>query len=245
MRSKQIKSISFFLIFLLSCKGGQEIITPCMDYSSPNLLVREMITIQNGDTTSSIYYYDALNRIQRRNDFGEYAFEVIWKYTKDKIYLLRSDSTVQSYFNIDSNGYATTPSIGHYEWEYDDQGYLIKQKEYWSDLGTKNDTYTYLCWNNVEIYSEGTDVSGNKVGGGKTTNYYYQDKVNTVGNENFGIYYFGKQNNCLVKRSEVTFQGNIDTLASYQYEIDSLGRVTEEIKHYGYNETTTRKFIYY
>jgi hypothetical protein len=245
MQTGYRKSIYLLLISLISCKGGQEIVIPCMEYSKPDLLIKEIVIIKNGDTTQSTYYYDGLKSILRRNDDGKYSFTVIWKYTKDTIYLLRQDSSVQSYFNIDSSGYARTPSIGHVEWEYDENGYLIKQKEYWSNLGTKNDTYGYTCWNNDEITSEGTDVSGNKIGGGVTSISYYIDKVNTVGNENIGIYYFGKQNNCLIKSSIVTFQGNADTLTSYEYELDSLGRVVKEMKMYGYNESMIRTFTYY
>lgn len=237
----------YFLISicLFSCKGGQEVVAPCMPYSKPDYRIREIITLQNGQTSKSEYFYDNLNRIQRRNDSGDYYFSVIWKYTNEIVYLLRQDSTVQSYFNIDSNGYAITPSMGHYLWEYDSVGYLLSQTESWPTLGTKHDSYTYTCWNNDKITSDGVDVYGNKIGGGITTNEFYADKLNTVGNENIGISYFGKQNNCLIKTSYVTFQGNIDTLAYYTYEFDSTGRVATEIKTKSGNGAVTRKFKYY
>ena len=232
-------------IYLFSCKGGQEIVTPCMPYSKPDYRIKEIITLQNGETSKSEYFYDTLNRIQRRNDSGEYYFSVIWKYTNEMICLLRQDSSVQSYFNIDSNGYAITPSIGHYIWEYDSEGYLLSQSESWPSLGTQHDIYSYTCWNNDKIASDEVDVYGNKTGGGITTNEFYVEKLNTVGNENIGIAYFGKQNNCLIKTSYVTFQGNIDTLAYYTYEFDSIGRVIKEIKTKSGNGPVTRIFKYY
>jgi hypothetical protein len=112
-------------------------------------------------------------------------------------------------------------------------------------MGTQNNIYGYACWNNDKISSNGVDIYGNSIGGGVTTNIFYNDKLNTVGNENIGIEYFGKQSNCLIKSSIVTFQGNIDTLACFKYEIDSIGRVIKEIKSRSGNESIMRIFKYY
>ena len=62
-------------------------------------------------------------------------------------------------------------------------------------------------------------VSGS---GTDTTLYtYYYDKVNTIGNENHGIFFYGRQNNTLLK-SQVT---NGKVISTFRYVFDALNRV--------------------
>lgn len=245
-RGLHIFQVFFLLVFLLACSKSQhEIDFPCLTYSEPVYRIKEIVETKGTELLKSTYYYDSLNRLQRRCDSGAYYQTVIWKYTLDKVLLLRQDSTIIYFLNIDSNEYAITPSTGHYLWEYNSEGYLVKQTESWTELGTQIRNYEYGCWNNVKISSGGYDTQGNPIGGGITTNEFYNDKINTIGNENIGIKYWGKQNNCLTKCITSTYKERIDTLALHSYEFDSLNRVIKEIEKKPMKEDIIRYYKYY
>jgi hypothetical protein len=97
----------------------------------------------------------------------------------------------------------------------------------------------------VSVSDSGSNLYGSPVGGKITTNEYYAGQLNTIGNENIGIAYFGKQNNCLLKISYTHNQTAIDTLGVFSYEFDSLKRVTKEITKKSGNIIRIRTFKYY
>jgi hypothetical protein len=229
-----------------SCNKSNEISNPCLPYTKPDLRIKEIATIEDNKTYISEYLYDGLIRLAHRTDSGESYFNVfIWKYEADKVYVLNQDSTVIQFFNLDPNGYAINTSLGHYTWEYDSSGYLLKQTESWPQSGTMISNYFYNCWNNVTVSDSGSNLQGSPIGGITTSNEYYSDLLNTTGNENMGIAYYGKQNNCLLKISLTNDQTTIDTLGVYSYEFDSQKRVTREIKKKSGNIIRIRTFKYF
>ena len=203
------------------------------------------MTIENNKTYKSIYLYDSLKRLEHRKDSGDYFFDVFWKYEVDTVYLLMQDSSVLQFLNLNSEGYTVTTSLGHYTWEYDSSGYLLKVTSSWPQTGTIVSNYFYNCWNNVSVSDSGSNLYGSPVGGKITTNEYYAEQLNTIGNENIGIAYWGKQNNCLLKISYTHNQTAIDTLGGFSYEFDSLKRVTKEITKKSGNIIRIRTFKYY
>jgi hypothetical protein len=142
-------AISFVILITLCCSCGKntdpivEIQENCFPYSKPIIRIKETTTLSlyNNKFGKSIYYYDSFNRLQRRCDSGSYYNEVLWKYDKDKVYLMRPDSSILSYFNLNSQNLAIDPSIGMYHWEYDTAGYLIKETITVSGLGTQISSY--------------------------------------------------------------------------------------------------------
>jgi hypothetical protein len=237
----QLPLIISFILIAMSCKkeNEYETINPCLPYNSPTIRIKEIVTIRNGQTWKSIYKYDSLDRIKKRIDSGEYANVVNWKYEKDRV-LLNSNVII---FNLNSKGLAANSSI--YSWEYDSLGYLIKEIIKPPDLGIEIHEYTYECWNrNIEIGSY-QQIGGELVIGKPAKYEYYYDKINTIGLENEGIAYFGKQDNCLIKYVLTSPRPQIDTLFAYSYEFDSLNRVSSETMKNPTGVIQIRKFKYF
>lgn len=217
----------------ISCEKSTspfEFYKDCLPYSIPSIRIKETKVIENNKICKSVYYYDSFKRLIRRSDSGEYYNEVLWKYDIDRVFTLRADSSIWVYYNLNSNSLAISPSIGIYQWEYDTSGYLIRETETVSGLGIQIRDYYYHCWNMEYCLSSGSDVNGNQLGGGKITYEYYTDKINTIGDENMGMSFRGKQNNCLLKYKILRNQSVIDTMESNIYEYDSLNRVSKEVK---------------
>lgn len=252
-----MKHTYFLLIFLsiitFSCNKSSDSIepeTPCLPYALPDYRIKEILTVENGVNTRSEYFYDELGRIIHQKDSGTYLREVFWEYTGGKVLLLSGDSTVFETLILNSSGYAesnwvTLPS-SYYHWEYDSSGFMVEQSSSAPQAGTTTYQYIYHCRNIVSVVK-----FWSWFGSPPTTDPeviyaldYYGDQRNTIGNENTGIGYFGKQNNCLVKWN-IAYQGKeIDTVGVYTYEFDSLNRVaTETIKKAG-AVIRIRQFIY-
>ena len=165
------------------------------------------------------------------------------------MYLSEYDSFVFQIHDLDSKGYAVR-TFTHYILvnkirEYDPSGYLLKETSSYPQTGTIVNDYFYDCRNNVSI-SESHAIYGDPTPTGVIKTYeYYTGQVNTIGNENEGIAYYGKQNNCLLKTAIIHNQTAIDTTGVYSYEFDSLKRVTKEITKKSGNIIRIRTFKYY
>jgi len=241
--------VPFFILiaFFVSCKKNTSIVefpNDCLPYSNPSIRIKETKVFEDNKMWKSVYYYDSLNRLRRRCDSGDYYNEVLWKYDTNKVYTLRADSTILFFYNLNFQKLAVSSSIGLYQWEYDSSGYLIRETITVSGLGIQIENYYYKCWNKDYGLSSGSDENGNPTGGGKTTYEYYTDKLNTIGDENMGMIFRGRQNNCLLKYKISRFQTIIDTIESNTYEFDSLNRVLIEVKK-TQEKIRTTIFTYY
>ena len=78
---------------------------------------------------------------------------------------------------------------------------------------------------------------------GNTTYEYYLDKINTIGNSNYGINFTGKESKNLVKtkkQTEIGQNGNTFTYEySYVYEFDSKNRVIKSTRNTVSNGAST------
>ena len=115
-----------------------------------------------------------------------------------------------------------SPSSATNTYEYDADGYLTKIV---LNSGTStSETITF------------TVVNGNRVGtsyltGGFTytgTSQYLMDKINTIGYENMGITFMGKQEKNLVQTAAISMSG-VSLTQTYTYQYDSQNRVTNSI----------------
>ena len=250
MKQFAIPYVMLILICLSCSKGTDPVVLiqeNCFPYSEPTTRIKEttVFSLYNNKFGKSTYFYDSFNRLRRRCDSGSYYNEVLWKYDKDKVYLMRPDSSILSYFNVNSQNLAVDPSIGMYHWEYDSAGYLIKETLTVSGLGTQISNYYKKCWNlNYELTTSLDENGIPNPEGGKITYEYYPERLNTIGNENMGIGYFGKQNNCLLKYRISHYKTLIDTIESNLYEFDSLNRVSKETKKIS-GTTRISTFKYY
>jgi hypothetical protein len=103
--------------------------------------------------------------------------------------------------------------------EYDANNYKVK--EIYSE-GGNTDTTIYMIANGNTISSH--------VGGSSwydVANQFFADKTNTIGSENMGITFFGKQDKNLISISTTTYDGGGNT-ATKSYIFDSKNRVTKE-----------------
>jgi len=233
----------------LSCNKNNDSENSCLPYSKPVFRIKEILTDENNKLFKSEYKYDSLYRIVHRKDSGEYIFEVHWKYEIDKVYLSEYDSFVFQTHDLDSKGYAvrtiTQYTLVNNTREYDPSGYLLKETSSSPQTGTIVKDYFYDCRNNVSI-SESHAVYGSPTPTGVVKiNEYYTGQLNTIGNENMGIAYYGKQNNCLLKIAIIQNQTEIDTTGVYSYEFDSVKRVTKEITRKSGIIIRIRSFKYY
>jgi hypothetical protein len=131
-----------------------------------------------------------------------------------------SKGTLKSSQFTDNFDYSNSSSTGTYE--YNDDGYLI-QSTYIDDLGTRTYTYTISEGNCVGYILEWSNTSTPYM----VNRIFLEDEINTIGNINAGVNYFGKQSKNLIS-SELTTSGSYYNNETYTYEYDSKKRVVTE-----------------
>jgi len=105
-------------------------------------------------------------------------------------------------------------------YEYDANGYMTKVTM--SD-GTTTSSSTL-------VITDGNPTSGTATSEGFTFNLlfaYFTDKTNTIGQENEGTTFLGKQSKNLLKSATISFIG-YSVSSNYVYEYDSKNRVTNQ-----------------
>jgi hypothetical protein len=102
-----------------------------------------------------------------------------------------------------------------YTYEYDNNGYLIREMYPISE--SIHDTVVYTITNG--------NVTQVKYPGNEYFNYTYTNSNNTIGKENEGISFLGKQNKNLGKSSTHTYQSQTSNPTTSTYEYDNKGRV--------------------
>lgn len=105
-------------------------------------------------------------------------------------------------------------------YEYDANGYMTKVTM--SDGSTTSSS--------TLVITDGNPTSGTATSEGFTFNMlfaYFTDKTNTIGQENEGITFLGKQSKNLLKSATVSFIG-YSSSTNYVYEYDSKNRVTKQ-----------------
>ena len=113
---------------------------------------------------------------------------------------------------------------------YNADNYLIEENSTEIDgLNNSSDitTYTITSGNTTgrEYVSTYNDVSTTS----NDTFEFFTDKTNTIGYENMGVTFFGKQDNNLQKKRTQTGE-SYSYISNYSYEYDSYGRVTKQIE---------------
>ena len=122
-------------------------------------------------------------------------------------------------------------------WKYSTGGYLTEES---GSIGGGSYTYffNYTCYNAELVFLKQQTSLGTIT---DTANYqHYYDKANTIGNENHGIHFLGRQDNTLLK-AYITGGQTVD---SYSYVFDSMNRVLWEIRTSHTGNIFYRKFTY-
>jgi hypothetical protein len=186
------------------------------------------------DSTETTYSYDANRRLisETSKSSDNYTFSSTFVYNSAS--LITSSETHKS---IDTS--YTNKKL----YMLDANGQITK-----SYTSGKNDTINFyyspsgfLKYKNKDEIVEVVD--GNLVKQGNTTYEYYLDKINTIGNSNYGINFTGKESKNLVKtekQTEIGQNGNTFTYEySYVYEFDSKNRVIKSTRNTVSNGAST------
>ena len=216
--------VSFFAIFYSSCKKDN---TTDSDTS-----VVPKISCMNGGAGivlggSHFYYYDSKGRlIKEKDSINRYNIYSNYTYTDSAIILntvhANGDLSTQILY-LNSKGLVTYVKENGvqnvlYKYEYNSDNYLIK-KQFGLEgkLGSTTITHNIV---NGNVVSD-TTILYTPFKRKTTCNYTYLSNLNTTGNENFGMSFWGKSNKNLVSY----YIAGSDTI-KYNYTFDSKGRVT-------------------
>jgi hypothetical protein len=242
--------INYILLFLLI---PATMITSCKkDRNNPvhtNIkLLRQTIMIFGDTISDGTYSYDDQGRVVHilfRDStysiyhYGDKTVEMIY-YSRLKkpythsIYTLNSDglaiSSIDTGFSYKAKPGVTGPlsPSGMYEawtetFEYDENGFLTKEIQTMSWGVSYTQTFTVSGGNTTHLsYQVSAGLS----------NYDYQfipGSVNTIGQENCGIFYSGRQNASLILSETINHnEGGMATVSNYTYEFDSKNRVVKK-----------------
>lgn len=189
-------------------------------------------SIQYGvDSSSSIdyYEYDSKGRLNKLNQYGS-ILKI--EYSDTKVAWISQDSKDTMLYKLNSKGLAISVTDYLY-YEYDENGYLI----HW-----------YIDVTNAGFISilNGNMSSGKRIYSDDTTFYIYEfsQKNNTIGNENKGMSFLGKQNINLTSKQISLKNSEPPDTVYYSYEFDIKGRVVKQIENQA-GKTHITMYTYY
>lgn len=210
-------ALLFLMAAFISCdRSDDKDVTP----SIPKIKTITRTTATS--TTIHTYHYDGLGRISKLT--GSDKVSVQYVYQKDRI--IRIDSLQQQTDTLLLNDKGLVVSAPNY-WitrEYNPDGYLVKlifsnpqgQFEITSEYKvTDGNISTYEVWAFQKL-SDSYDY------------LYLPNSTNTIGNENKGTNFYGKQDKNLVSSFTAMTHSTGDWLVvNYRYELDAQNRVVK------------------
>jgi hypothetical protein len=245
---KIILFISGLLLFAFCTRNEiSPVAVPCTpQIPSNHRLVRED-NYSGPDTVftqGAEYVYDSSGRLKYEitsTSWGGPMDTVMYAYSGNRV-LAWAGNQGYDYTGYDLNGQGFAVSCFNYHlvfWErsYNPDGYVTQHRTVNPYANTATDCY-YSCFNlNVQII-QSQETSGVRY---DTIWYeYYPNKSNTIGNENRGLAFFGKQDNLLLK----SVRSTNDSPYSYTYVFDSLDRVKWRIMKNAQGTETFTKYTY-
>jgi hypothetical protein len=197
------------------------------DYSDVPKIRTKQIIDYSGKTTSQITYrYDYLGRcIELTEAIGD-AYTNTYEYPDANTVVIKTayerdpETTYEGKFILNYKGLAirfeSTDTTARYF--YNSYGFNVTS--YVSDPENTRD-------DDPELDNYLTVKDGNMVWDNEEDYYYYfEDRKNTLGNENTGVSFFGKDNANLIKAEEIS-DDLLDVINyDYTYDFDSKGRAT-------------------
>jgi len=213
-------------------------------------------TVSSGNDLRT-YTYDSKGRVTRivYSLYGRDEYAYSGSTVTRKFYDLADTVTSVMVYILDANGRATgytspssTSDVITYTYNADGQLSTGNTHRTLAGEPERNWHYTYHYTNkNLDsIVITYTD------GGSPTASYtyydeYYTDKVSTIGNDNYGLSFLGagSRNPPKVARDiGHDSQGNYPQ-TTYQYEYDSLNRITQQLHYWGSSSFPPVSFTYY
>jgi len=215
-------------LFCLSCKK---------DTAGSNTNFSKVSSISNYSNGAIIssrnFLYDSNGRIIKETDIStlqsSYTTYHYSGSTKTAKTFNNNDTTI-SIMTLNSNGLVISSNMGamNFTFEYNIDNYLIKV---FQNLQDRLDTITYNIVNGI-IVTETMSLLAETIKS-NFTNY-----TNTIGNENFGESFLGKQSINLV--SGIIFVGSDTT--TYNYHFDKKNRVSRQTIVSDINNSTIYKY---
>jgi len=190
------------------------------------------------------YGYDTLGRLKYEitsTSWGGPMDTVMYTYSGNRI-IASTGNLYFEYYGYDLNEQGLAISSYNYHlvfWHrsYDPNGYMEQEESGYNYLNTITRCY-YSCFNLDREIIQTPEKSGIRT----DTNWYeyYQERSNTIGNENRGSAFLGKQNNLLLK----SVRSTINSPYSYTYVFDSLGRVKWRILKNNQGQESFTRYTY-
>jgi hypothetical protein len=209
------------------------------------------------DNDLRTYTYDSKGRVTKIV-FSLYGRDE-YSYTNTAItrthYDLADTVTSAYVYKLDAKGMAigftstSTPDY-IYAMSYTAAGELSTNNEIHSKAGQPDRSWdkTYYYTNNnldsvATAYNDGTNTSTVK----DYFDEYYTDKVNTIGNDNYGQAWLGASSRNALKAARDIGSDNtgFQPQTTYQYEYDSQSRITKQLRFEGSSAFSPIIFTYY
>lgn len=230
--------LSVFILFN-SCKKSDKEVDK-ITISIPKI---KTITYYKGDsiTSHTSFEYDTSGKLSKSTYSNGQSFT--FSYAPSNIirtyYYIISEKPSIDTLILNNKGLVISEEGGITTYEYTPEGY---QSKLTIDASPKtSQTYTSLDGNIIK----NTERNYNDVRYIHTYTFL-SDIINTIGNENMGITYFGKQDkNLKSKDNTIDLRDNKTFQLTYEYEFDTKNRVTKlkKIGWYSYNDSET--YTYY
>ena len=213
-------------------------------------------TVSSGNDLRT-YTYDSKGRVTRivYSLYGRDEYAYSGSTVTRKFYDLADTVASTMIYTLDANGRATgytspasTYDVITYSYNGDGQlsAYHITRTIVAEPVRNWDYAYHYTNRNLDSIVITYTD------GGSPAVSYeyydeYYTDKISTIGNDNYGQSFLGSGSKNPVKAARDIghdSQGNYPQ-TTYQYEFDSLNRITKQLHYWGTSSFAPISFTYY
>lgn len=214
--------LSLTITFSACNKDEEEESNPA--FSIPR--IKSMTTVdKDGLISMNSFEYDNLGRLTKQTQYdGEYKSYDTYSYEPNKItFFWNSDNGLKlpDYYLLNAKGLVTEHLWGSAV--YSEAGYLV---QYLAKIDSMLTTNTITDGNTVKSiqFRKATDKK-------TTTTYTFNTKINTIGNENKGMAWMGKQdvNLCIKEHISIHDQQQIsEETYNYSYEIDKHNRVIKK-----------------
>lgn len=244
-------SIAGLLLFM-ACKKDNH------DASShPKVpLIRTVFAMAGSDSDLRTYSYDVQGRVTkivyRLYGTGYYAYTDTG--VVNTFYNLKDSLTGTTVYKLNASGraisfYESYSPSDAFSSTFNANGQLSTTTEVRTLTGqpvrTWVTSYTYTGRNldsSIEVYS----YNGTSNSSAMYYDEYYTDKTSTIGNDNYGQSWLGGNSANPVKAArDIGSSGGVYPETTYQYEYDSLGRITKQMHFWGSSQFTPIYFTYY
>jgi YD repeat-containing protein len=205
---------------VLMAISGLSLMTSCKKTAAVNGQVKTETSVNNGNSTTTVYTYDSQGRQIVSSGGVSYA------YSQSTVTQTNTTGTPIIY-TLNNQGYAASDNNGE-TYSYDNNGYLTT-----AVLGANSESFTI---------SNGDQVSATFVINGVTTTYTVS-YLSNVDYRDYGLKFLGK-NSTHVLNTIVKTSGGASTTTTYSYNYDSQGRVVTQTATDSNGNVTTTTYTY-